>query len=194
MALNLDSKKVVVDEVAQYAAKALSVVAAEYRGLTVSEMTELRNKAREANVYLRVVKNSLAKRAIEGTEFECVKDGLKGPLIMAFSMEAPGAAARIISDFAKENNNNLKISFSEEWQEIQINTMDTLIWSDESNLEASIKWEDLQIALNSEFLIAILNVIKSNEVVIELNWAYAPVLFKNPEDDSFLHIIMPLRV
>jgi len=104
VALNLDSKKVVVDEVAQYAAKALSVVAAEYRGLTVSEMTELRNKAREANVYLRVVKNSLAKRAIEGTEFECVKDGLKGPLIMAFSMEAPGAAARIISDFAKENN------------------------------------------------------------------------------------------
>ena len=99
-----------------------------------------------------------------------------------------------VNIFAKENNNNLKISFSEEWQEIQINTMDTLIWSDESNLEASIKWEDLQIALNSEFLIAILNVIKSNEVVIELNWAYAPVLFKNPEDDSFLHIIMPLRV
>lgn len=99
-----------------------------------------------------------------------------------------------VNIFAKENNNNLKISFSEESQEIQINTMDTLIWSDESNLEASVKWEDLQIALNSEFLIAILNVIKSNEVVIELNWSYAPVLFKNPEDESFLHIIMPLRV
>ncbi|MFK5948071.1 MAG: 50S ribosomal protein L10 [Methylococcales bacterium] len=104
MALNLDSKKVVVDEVAQYAAKALSVVAAEYRGLTVSELTEMRKTARESNVYLRVVKNSLAKRAVAGTEFECMQEGLKGPLILAFSMEAPGAAARLINDFAKTNN------------------------------------------------------------------------------------------
>ena len=104
MALNLDSKKVVVDEVAEYAAKALSVVAAEYRGLTVAELTELRIKARETGVYLRVVKNSLAKRAVAGTEFECIQDGLKGPLIFAFAMEAPGAAARLINDFAKTNN------------------------------------------------------------------------------------------
>jgi len=99
-----------------------------------------------------------------------------------------------VNIFAKENNNNLKISFSEESQEIQINTMDTLIWSDESTLEASIKWEDLQISLNSEFLLAILNIIKNDSVVVELNWNYSPILFKNPEDDSFLHIIMPLRV
>ena len=104
MALNLDSKKVVVDEVAGYASKALSAVAAEYRGLTVAELTELRNTARENNVYLRVVKNSLAKRAIAGTDFECMQEGLKGPLILAFSMEAPGAAARLINDFAKTND------------------------------------------------------------------------------------------
>jgi len=104
VALNLDSKKVVVDEVAQYAAKALSAVAAEYRGLTVSELTELRKTARETGVYLRVVKNSLAKRAVVGTEFECMQDGFKGPLILAFSMEAPGSAARLINDFAKSND------------------------------------------------------------------------------------------
>jgi len=104
VALNLDGKKVVVDEVAQYAQKALSVVAAEYRGLTVAELTELRNTARETGVYLRVVKNSLAKRALAGTDFECMQDGLKGPLILAFSMEAPGSAARLINDFAKSND------------------------------------------------------------------------------------------
>lgn len=104
MALNLDSKKVVVDEVAQYAKKALSAVAAEYRGLTVAELEELRTTARQTGVYLRVIKNSLAKRAVAGTEFECMQEGLTGPLIIAFSMEAPGAAARLINDFAKSNN------------------------------------------------------------------------------------------
>ncbi len=103
MALDLDSKKVVVDEVAQYAAKAFSAVAAEYRGLTVTEVTELRKTARETGVYLRVVKNSLAKRAVEGTDFECMKDRLSGPLILAFSMEDPGSAARLINNFAKTN-------------------------------------------------------------------------------------------
>jgi len=104
VALNLDSKKVVVDEVAEYASKALSAVAAEYRGLTVSELTELRTSAREAGVYLRVVKNSLAKRAFAGTDFECLQEGMKGPLILALAMEAPGSAARVINDFAKTNN------------------------------------------------------------------------------------------
>lgn len=101
MALNLDSKKAVVEEVAQYAAKAYSAVAAEYRGLTVTELTAMRKKARETGVYLRVVKNTLAKRAVAGTEFECMQDGLVGPLILAFSMEDPGSAARLISEFAK---------------------------------------------------------------------------------------------
>lgn len=104
MALNLDGKKVVVEEVAQYAAKAHSAVAAEYRGLTVTELTALRKTARETGVYLRVVKNTLAKRAVAGTEFECMQDGLVGPLLIAFSMEDPGCAARLISDFAKTHD------------------------------------------------------------------------------------------
>ena len=104
MALNLDSKKAVVEEVAEYAAKAHSAVAAEYRGLTVSEMTELRKTARETGVYLRVVKNTLAKRALAGTELECMQDGLVGPLLLAFSMEDPGSAARLISEFAKTHS------------------------------------------------------------------------------------------
>ncbi|QWF70292.1 50S ribosomal protein L10 [Methylomonas paludis] len=104
MALNLDSKKVVVEEVAEFAAKAHSAVAAEYRGLTVTQLTLLRKTARETGVYLRVVKNTLARRAVAGTEFECMQAGLVGPLILAFSLEDPGSAARLISDFAKTNN------------------------------------------------------------------------------------------
>jgi large subunit ribosomal protein L10 len=104
VALNLDSKKAVVEEVAQYAAKAHSAVAAEYRGLTVTELTQLRKTARETGVYLRVIKNTLAKRAVAGTEFECMQDGLVGPMIIAFSMEDPGCAARLISDFAKTHD------------------------------------------------------------------------------------------
>lgn len=101
MALNLEDKKAIVKEVAAVAANAHSAVAAEYRGLTVSELTELRVKARNEGVYLRVVKNTLARRAIEGTEFECMKDSLVGPLILAFSQEDPGCAARVIKDFTK---------------------------------------------------------------------------------------------
>ncbi len=104
MALNLDSKKVVVEEVAKFAAGAHSAVAAEYRGLTVTEMTQLRKSARETGVYLRVVKNTLARRAVSGTAFECMQTELKGPLLLAFSMEDPGCAARLISDFSKTHN------------------------------------------------------------------------------------------
>ena len=82
MALNLESKKAIVAEVSTIAASALSAVAAEYRGITVGDMTELRAKARDEGVYLKVAKNSLVKRAVEGTEFECMQDELKGPLIM----------------------------------------------------------------------------------------------------------------
>jgi len=104
VALNLDSKKAVVEEVAVFAAKAHSAIAAEYRGLTVTELTELRKTARETGVYLRVVKNTLAKRAVAGTEFECMQSGLVGPLLIAFSMEDPGSAARLISNFAKTHD------------------------------------------------------------------------------------------
>lgn len=104
MALNIEAKKAIVAEVAEVAATAYSAVAAEYRGLTVGQMTELRVKSREAGVYLRVIKNTLARRAVEGTEFECMQEGLTGPLVLAFSQEDPGAAARVIADFTKEND------------------------------------------------------------------------------------------
>jgi large subunit ribosomal protein L10 len=103
MALNLEDKKALVAEVADVAAKAQSVVAAEYRGLTVSQMTDLRAKARKQGVYVRVVKNTLARKALAGTSFEAVGPKLKGPLVLAFSKDDPGAAARVVKDFAKAN-------------------------------------------------------------------------------------------
>jgi large subunit ribosomal protein L10 len=103
MALNLEDKKALVAEVAEVAQKAQSVVAAEYRGLTVSQMTELRSRARKSGVYMRVVKNTLARKALAGTSFESVGPKLKGPLVLAFSKDDPGAAARVVKDFAKAN-------------------------------------------------------------------------------------------
>jgi large subunit ribosomal protein L10 len=104
MALNLSQKQEVVAELAEVAAKAHSLVAAEYAGTTVAQMTAMRKKARESGVYLRVVKNTLASRAVAGTEFEVVKDVLVGPLLYAFSTEEPGAAGRLIKEFAKGND------------------------------------------------------------------------------------------
>ena len=104
MALKLEEKKVVVAEVNAVAAKALSVVGAENRGLTVSQMTDLRAKARKEGVYLRVVKNTLARRAVAGTAFECISPALKGPVVLAFSNDDPGAAARIVKAFSKDND------------------------------------------------------------------------------------------
>ena len=102
MALRLEDKKALVAEVNEVAASALSGIAAEYRGMTVAQMTEFRAKARSEGVYVRVVKNTLAKRAIDGTEFECLADSLTGPIILAFSTEDPGSAARVVKEFAKE--------------------------------------------------------------------------------------------
>ena len=103
MALNLEQKKAVVAEVAEVASKALAAVAAEYRGLTVEEMTELRVKARESGVFVKVAKNTLVRRAVEGTEYECLQDALTGPLLLAFSMQDPGAAARLVKDYSKDH-------------------------------------------------------------------------------------------
>jgi large subunit ribosomal protein L10 len=103
MALRLEDKKALVAEVNEVAATAESVVAAEYRGLSVAQMTAFRAKARDQDVYVRVMKNTLAKRAIEGTDFECLTAVLRGPLLLAFSREDPGAAARIIQEFVKDN-------------------------------------------------------------------------------------------
>jgi large subunit ribosomal protein L10 len=104
MALNLDDKKALVAEVSKVAATAQSVVAAEYRGLTVGQMTDLRSKARAQGVYMRVVKNTLARKAVAGTAFENIGPILKGPLVLAFSKDDPGAAARVLKAFAKDND------------------------------------------------------------------------------------------
>src|ERR1700704_1294071 len=104
MPLNLEDKKALVLEVSAIAAKAQSVVAAEYRGITVSQMTDLRAKARGQGVYMRVVKNTLARKALAGTSFEAIGPKLKGPLVLAFSKDDPGAAARVVKDFAKGND------------------------------------------------------------------------------------------
>ena len=103
MALSLEQKKAMVQEVAEVASKALSAVAAEYRGLTAAEMESLRVEARKGGVYLRVVKNTLARRAVEGTEFECLQEAFVGPLLLGFSLEDPGAAARVFKEFSKEH-------------------------------------------------------------------------------------------
>ncbi|MGK0170985.1 MAG: large subunit ribosomal protein L10 [Gammaproteobacteria bacterium] len=103
MPLTLADKKQVVTEVADVANRAHSAVAAEYRGLSVAQMTELREKARESGVYLRVVRNTLARRAVENTEFECLQEGLTGPLVLAFAEDDPGASARVMGDYAKNN-------------------------------------------------------------------------------------------
>ena len=103
MALTIEQKKAVVAEVADAANKALAAVAAEYRGLTVKEMTDLRVKAREDGVFLKVAKNTLVRRAVEGTEYECMQESLTGPLLFAFSMDDPGAAARLVKDYSKDH-------------------------------------------------------------------------------------------
>ena len=112
MALRLEDKKAFVEEVSAVAGDSVTAVAAEYRGLTVAEMTTLRKEARNSGVYLRVVKNTLARRAIKGTDFECMQETLKGPILLAFAKDDPGAAARVIKDFAKEHDALKAVSLS----------------------------------------------------------------------------------
>lgn len=104
MALRLEDKKALVAEVNEVASRALSAVAAEYRGLTAGQFDTLRKISRENGIYLHVVKNTLAKRAVEGTEFACLASALVGPLVLGFSLEDPGAVGRVIKDFAKGND------------------------------------------------------------------------------------------
>lgn len=103
MALKLEDKQAIVAEVNAAASEALSAVLADYHGLTVEQMTNLRNKARESKVYMRVVRNTLARRAVAGTEMECLTEAFTGPTLVALSTEDPGSAARVIKDFSKEN-------------------------------------------------------------------------------------------
>jgi len=104
VALTYAQKENIVAEVAEVARTAYSAIGAEYRGLSVADMTDLRVEARKAGVYLRVVKNTLAKRALADTEFACMQDGLSGPLVLAFGREDPGSAARVVDAFAKKHD------------------------------------------------------------------------------------------
>lgn len=103
MALNLAQKEEVVAELAEVAKGAPSLVAAEYAGLTVGQLTDLRKKARANGVFVKVAKNTLVARAVEGTDYQCVQDALTGPLLYAFSKEDPGAAGRLVKEFVKAN-------------------------------------------------------------------------------------------
>lgn len=114
MAMTYQAKQAMVAEVSEVATRAHSAVLAEYRGLTAGEMDDLRVKAREGGAYLKVVKNSLAKLALADTEFACMNDAFTGPVILGFSLEDPGSAARVISDFRKTHDklNVTAISFA----------------------------------------------------------------------------------
>lgn len=103
MGLNRNEKAVVVDEISAEVAKAQSIILAEYRGLEVAHITVLRKKARESGVYLRVLKNTLARRAVAGTPFEGLADKMVGPLIYGISSD-PVASAKVLNDFAKGND------------------------------------------------------------------------------------------
>jgi large subunit ribosomal protein L10 len=103
VALGLEDKKAIVAEVQEAAKSALSAVVADSRGVTVEDMTALRKEARANGVWLKVVRNTLARRAVDGTDYACLQDSFVGPTIIAFSTEHPGAGARILKDFAKKN-------------------------------------------------------------------------------------------
>ena len=111
MAIGLEDKKAIVAGVQEAAKKALSAVVADSRGVTVADMTTLRKEARDNGVWLKVVRNTLARRAVEGTDYECLSDSFVGPTLIAFSNEHPGAGARILQEFSKGNNNlELKVA------------------------------------------------------------------------------------
>ena len=101
MTLNLAAKKAVVEEVTEVASQAISAVVADYRGITVNQMTQLRTAARKSGVYLRVVRNTLTRRAFEGTSFSCMSDKLVGPIFIALSLNAPSDAARLLKEYSK---------------------------------------------------------------------------------------------
>lgn len=132
MALGLEDKKAIVAEVQEAAQGALSAVVADSRGVPVAKMTELRKQARDNGVWLRVVRNTLARRALEGTDYACLNDKLVGPSIIAFSTEHPGAGARLLKDFAKENDKFELKGAAFEGAEVEIGVLASLPTYDEA--------------------------------------------------------------
>ena len=132
MALGLDGKKAIVAEVQEAAKSALSAVVADSRGVTVSKMTALRKEARESGVWLKVVRNTLARRAVEGTQYECLLESFVGPTLIAFSTEHPGAGARILREFAKTEDKLELKSAAFEGEIVDIAMLATLPTYDEA--------------------------------------------------------------
>ena len=126
MTLRLEDKQAIVAEVGEVAKNALSAITAEYRGLSVGEMSQLRLQARSSGVYLRVVRNTLARRALAGTGFACLQDTLVGPLLLAFSQQEPGAAARLIRTFIKQNEKLVVKALAFVGQLLSVNDLDKL--------------------------------------------------------------------
>jgi len=124
--LRLADKQAIVTEVGEVARKALSVVTAEYRGLSVEEMNQLRAEARRVDVYVRVIRNTLARRALEGTNFSCLQDTLVGPLLFVFSQREPSAAARLVRAFSKQNEKFLIKALAFDGQLLAVNELDKL--------------------------------------------------------------------
>lgn len=132
MALRLEDKKAIVAEVQEAAKSALSAVVADARGVLVSDMTALRKEARDNGVWMKVVRNTLARRAVEGTDYECLSDNFAGPTLIAFSTEHPGAGARIFKDFAKENEKFELKSAAFEGELVDVNMLAKLPTYDEA--------------------------------------------------------------
>lgn len=132
MALGLEDKKAIVAEVQEAAKSALSAVIADARGVSVADMTALRKEARESGVWVRVVRNTLARRAVEGTDYECLIESFVGPTVIAFSNEHPGAGARIFKAFAKGNDNLELKSAAFEGEVVDITMLATLPTYDEA--------------------------------------------------------------
>ena len=132
MALGLDGKKAIVAEVHEAAKSALSAVVADSRGVTVGKLTTLRKQAREAGVWVKIVRNTLARRAVQGTAYECLVDSFVGPTLIAFSNEHPGAGARILQDFARENDKFELKAAAFEGELVNIGVLATLPTYDEA--------------------------------------------------------------
>ena len=126
MALNLDQKKAIISELEEVAKKAVSAIAADYRGLTVAKMTELRAKARVNDVYLKIARNTLIKRALTDTPYKCMEESLTGSIALFFSLESPGAAARIIKDFMEDNGDILIRALVVDGQLIPVENLDSI--------------------------------------------------------------------
>jgi large subunit ribosomal protein L10 len=124
--LKLEDKKAIVAEVADVASKAISAVAVDYRGLTVNQLDQLRAQARNSGVYLRVVRNTLARRAVAGSSFDCMQSILVGPLMLAFSKEDPGAAARLLKVFVKANPKCSVVALAMDGKLMKANQLDAV--------------------------------------------------------------------